>query len=86
MANLIPDLRFKISGAARAGEAPTAMAETDPTAAVVTVAMFVRNDLLLAFLLSTENAFPPAAQSRIVTSEVLDTILSVCFILAWLLR
>jgi hypothetical protein len=32
-------------------------------------------------LLSIENAFPLAAQSRRVTSEILDTIVSFCLII-----
>jgi len=56
------------------------MVEATPTA-VVTVAMSAINDLLLEFLLSIENAFPLAAQSRRVTSEILDTIVSFCLII-----
>lgn len=78
IAYLIPELRFTISGAARAGDAPI---EAMPATAVVAVAMSVRKDLLLELLLSTEKALLLAAQRRRVTIDVLDTIFNVAFVI-----
>jgi len=78
IAYLIPELRFTISGAARAGDAPI---EAIPATAVVAVAMSVRKDLLFELLLSTEKALLLAAQIRRVTIDVLDTIFTVVCVL-----
>jgi hypothetical protein len=79
IAYLIPELRFTISGAARAGDAPI---EAIPAMAVVAVAMSVRKDLLFELLLSTEKALLLAAQRRRVTINALDTIFTSCFVCA----
>jgi len=78
IAYLIPELRFTISGAARAGDAPI---EAIPATAVVAVAMSVRKDLLFELLLSTEKALLLAAQRRRVTIDVLDTIFTAVFVI-----
>ena len=80
IAYLIPELRFTISGAARAGDAPI---EAIPATAVVAVAMSVRKDLLFELLLSTEKALLLAAQIRRVTIDVLDTIFTVVCVLCY---